>query len=227
MTDSLIFYGHASFGLSLGEHKILVDPFFLNNPANSIDPSDLAADYILISHAHHDHIEDVYSIAERTGALCIAVVEITKQLAKQGLNTHGQHIGGGYHHPFGYLKLTQAAHGSGFPDGSYGGDPAGLLLTTLQGKKIYFAADTGLFGDMRLIGDEGIDVAALPIGDNFTMGPDDALKAVKLLEPKEVIPFHYNTWDTIQQDAPAWAKRVEKESQAKVHLLEAGDSLAL
>jgi L-ascorbate metabolism protein UlaG (beta-lactamase superfamily) len=227
MPDSLIFYGHASFGLSLGEHTILVDPFFLNNPATSIDPGDLSADFILISHAHHDHIEDVYSIAERTGALCISVVEITKQLSKKGLNTHGQHIGGGYHHPFGYLKLTQAAHGSGFPDGSYGGDPSGLLITTLQGKKIYFAADTGLFGDMRLIGDEGIDIAALPIGDNFTMGPDDALKAVKLLEPKEVIPFHYNTWDTIQQDAPAWAKRVEEESQAKVHLLKAGDSLAI
>ena len=107
--------------------------------------------------------------------------------------THGQHLGGGFHYPFGYLKLTQALHGSALPDGSNGGNPAGFLLTTNDRQKIYMACDTGLFGDMRLIGEEGIDLAVLPIGDNFTMGPDDALRAVKLLQPKHVIPIHYST----------------------------------
>jgi L-ascorbate metabolism protein UlaG (beta-lactamase superfamily) len=130
-------------------------------------------------------------------------------------------------HPFGYLKLTLALHGSGLPDGSYGGNPAGLLLTTNDDKKIYMACDTGLFGDMRLIGEEGIDLAVIPIGDNFTMGPDDALKAVKLIQPKHVIPIHYNTWELINQDPDSWANRVKSETGAKVHVLQPGESFNL
>ena len=158
----------------------------------------------------------------------IANFEVANWLSGQGVEkTHPQHIGGGFHHPFGYLKLTQAHHGSGLPDGSYGGNPAGLLLTTTEGEKIYFACDTGLFGDMRLIGDEGIDLAVLPIGDNFTMGPDDALRAVQFIRPRHVIPVHYNTWPLIEQDPNAWAKRVEAETKAQAHVLQPGESFSL
>ncbi|MBU1660656.1 MAG: MBL fold metallo-hydrolase, partial [Chloroflexi bacterium] len=130
-----------------------------------------------------------------------------------------------YKHPFGYLKLTLAIHGSGLPDGSYGGNPAGFLLTTNDGKKIYWACDTGLFGDMKLIGEEGINLAVLPIGDNYTMGPDDALLAVKMLQPKHVIPVHYNTWDVIKADPDAWAARVEAETDTQAHVLKPGECL--
>ena len=148
-------------------------------------------------------------------------------LGSQGVVTHAQHLGGGYQHPFGYLKLTLALHGSGLPDGSYGGNPAGFLLTTAEGEKVYLACDTGLFGDMGLIGEQGIDLAVLPIGDNFTMGPDDALLAVQLIKPKHVVPVHYNTWELIQQDADAWADRVSSETDAEVHVLQPGESLII
>jgi L-ascorbate metabolism protein UlaG (beta-lactamase superfamily) len=225
MINKLIFYGHATYGLELDSHTVLIDPYLTENPVASIKKEDVPADFILISHAHNDHFADAISIAKRTRALCISVVEITKVLAKEGISVHPQHIGGGYQHPFGHLKLVNAAHGSGFLDGSYGGNPAGLLITTHEGKKLYFAADTGLFGDMQLIGEEGIDLAFLPIGDNFTMGPADALRAVKLIHPKLVIPFHYNTWEIIQQDAEAWAKAVEKETSAKARILLPGETM--
>src|SRR6267143_1487582 len=118
---------------------------------------------------------------------------------------HGQQHGGGHAFPFGRVKLTLAFHGSALPDGSYGGNPCGFLFYFKDGTKVYAAADTGLFGDMKLIGEEGIDLAILPIGDNFTMGPDDALRAVQLLQAKKVLPIHYNTWPLIAQDATAWA----------------------
>ena len=143
------------------------------------------------------------------------------------MRTHAQHIGGGHRYPFGYLKLTPALRGSALPDGSYGGNPAGFLLTTPDEKRIYIAGDTGLFGDMQLIGDEGIDLAVLPIGDNYTMGPDDALRAVKLLRPKIVIPVHYNTWEVIAQDPQAWKVRIEAETESKVIVLAPGESLSL
>jgi L-ascorbate metabolism protein UlaG (beta-lactamase superfamily) len=123
--------------------------------------------------------------------------------------------------------LTLALHGSKLPDGSNGGNPCGFLLTTNDGKKFYFAQDTGLFGDMRLIGEEGLDLAVIPIGDNYTMGPADALRAVQMLEPKVVIPIHYNTWDLIAQDANAWKERVEKETNAKVVVLKPGESFSV
>jgi L-ascorbate metabolism protein UlaG (beta-lactamase superfamily) len=166
-------------------------------------------------------------IAKRTGATVISNFEIATWVENQGVKSHGQHLGGGFHHPFGYLKLTQALHGSALPDGSYGGNPAGFLLTTLESSKIYLAMDTGLFGDMRLIGEEGIDLAVLPIGDNYTMGPDDALRAVKLIEPKHVIPIHYDTFDLIAQDVQSWAERVEVETSARVHVLKPGENFTL
>lgn len=227
MSVKVTWLGHAAISLETGGFYVLVDPFLSHNPAAAIKPEQAQADFILVSHGHGDHVGDTESIAKRTGALVIANNEIAVWFSKKGLNTHGQHIGGGYTYPFGYLKLTQALHGSELPDGASGGNPAGFLLTTTEGKKIYLAQDTGLFGDMRLIGEEGIDLAMLPIGDNYTMGPDDALKAVKLIQPKHVIPIHYNTFDLIKQDENTWANLVKMETSTQVHVLKPGESFTL
>jgi L-ascorbate metabolism protein UlaG (beta-lactamase superfamily) len=227
MSFTLTWYGHATLGLEAGGQHILIDPFFSGNPAASTSADKVAADFILVSHGHGDHVGDTAAIVKRTGALVISNFEIASWLGKKGIKAHGQHIGGGFHHPFGYLKLTLALHGSELPDGSNGGNPTGFLLTTQSGEKIYFAQDTGLFGDMKLIGDEGIDLAVLPIGDNFTMGPDDALRAVELLRPKHVVPIHYNTFALIQQDGPAWARRVAEKKLSIPHVLCPGETLTL
>jgi L-ascorbate metabolism protein UlaG (beta-lactamase superfamily) len=227
MTITHTWFGHATQMLDVNGTKLLIDPFFSSNPAATITADKAQADYILVSHGHGDHVGDAVAIAKRTGATVIANFEIINWFEAKGLTkVHAQHIGGGYHHPFGYLKLTQAMHGSALPDGSYGGNPAGFLLTA-DGKKIYLACDTGLFGDMRLIGEEGLDLAVLPIGDNYTMGPDDALRAVKLLQPRHVIPVHYDTWGLIAQDVQAWAKRVSAETSAQVHVSKPGQSFTL
>lgn len=227
MATILTWYGHATLGLETSGYKILIDPFFSGNPVASTSADEVEADYILISHGHSDHLGDTLDIVKRTGAKAITNAEIAGWLNKQGVEAHGQHLGGGYTHPFGYLKLTLALHGSALPDGSNGGNPAGFLLTTNDGRKIYMACDTGLFGDMRLIGQEGIDLAVLPIGDNYTMGPDDALRAVKFLEPKYAIPIHFNTWDLIAQDPNAWAERVQAETSTQVTVLEPGGTFTL
>ncbi len=227
MATTFTWYGHAVLGLETGGYKIIVDPFFSGNPAASTTADKLSADFILITHGHDDHVGDAVPIAKRTGALVISNNEIAEWIGKQGAKSHGQHLGGGFKHPFGYLKLTLALHGSALPDGSNGGNPCGFLLTTNDGKKIYMAGDTGLFGDMALIGEEGLDLAIIPIGDNYTMGPADALRAVKLLKPKHVIPIHFSTWGVIEQDAVAWAKKAQTETGVQVHVLKPGGSFIL
>lgn len=228
MTYKYTWYGHGTHGLKTSGYKVIVDPFFVGNPSASAAPEEVEADFIVVSHGHGDHIGDAINLSKRTGAQVISNFEIVNWLSNQGLEKlHGQHIGGGFNHPFGYLKLTHALHGSGLPDGTYGGSPAGILLTTLADEKIYLACDTGLFAGMKLIGEEGIDLAVLPIGDNFTMGPDDALRAVKMILPKHVIPVHYNTWPVIEQDPYAWASRVEAETDTHPHVLKPGDHFFL
>ncbi|HEY4691588.1 MAG TPA: metal-dependent hydrolase [Anaerolineae bacterium] len=221
MKTLITWYGHAALGIETGGKRLLIDPFLSNNPAATVKPDALVPDYILISHGHGDHVGDAVEIARRINALIISNDEICKWFEeKHGYtHVHSQHIGGGFNYDFGRVKLTQALHGSRLPDGSNGGNPAGFLIYTHEGKRIYDAADTGLFGDMKLIGEEKIDVALLPIGDNYTMGPDDALRAVKLIKPKVVIPIHYNTFDLLAQDAGQWARRVKSATQGKTKVV--------
>ena len=223
----ITYHSHACFGINVGGTHLLIDPFLTGNPLADVSAEQVAADYILVSHGHGDHVGDTVAIAQRTGAKTISNFEIQSWLLAQGVgDAHPLHIGGGFDFPFGRVKLTIAHHGSMLPDGSYGGNPAGFLLT-LEGKRIYHACDTGLFYDMKLIGEEGLDLAILPIGDNFTMGPDDALRAVKFLAPKAVIPIHYDTFDVIKQDPHAFAGRVEAETSAQCVVLKAGETYDL
>lgn len=209
MTITLTYYGHATHSFDINGTQVLVDPFFTDNPVATVSADSLNPNYILITHGHGDHVGDTIAIARRTGAQIIGNFEMTNWFMAQGLDNVGQqHIGGGVHYPFGYVKLTPAWHGSVIEaDGSYGGMPNGFVIEA-DGKRIYTAGDTGLFGDMALIGEDGLDLAILPIGDRFTMGPADALKALKLLKPKRVVPEHYNTWPPIEQDAAKWAADV-------------------
>jgi len=227
METIFTYYGHSTFGLKIGEHQLLIDPFFSGNPHVDPEINHLGADFILVTHGHGDHVGDTVEIAQRTGALTVACFEVANWLGEQGIETHAQHIGGGYHHPFGYLKMTQALHGSSLPDGSYGGMPGGFLITTADDFTIYISGDTGLFPGMALLGEEGIDFAALPIGDNFTMGPKDALRAVKMLQPRRVLPTHYNTFDLIKQDPEQWKKQVEDQTDTEVVILQPSESLQL
>lgn len=227
MTVKITWFGHAAFLIETNGTRLLTDPFMTGNPLCPVTAEEVSADYLLVSHGHGDHLGDTVEIARRTGATVISNFEIANWLGAKGVeNCHPQHIGGGFDHPWGRVKLTIAHHGSAMPDGAYGGNPCGFLFT-IEGKRIYHACDTGLFYDMKLIGEEGIDLAILPIGDNFTMGPDDALRAVKLVEPKKVVPIHYNTFDVIKQDPDAWAVRVEKETATECRVMKPGDSLDL
>lgn len=209
MSVSVTWHGHSTFTLDVNGTKILIDPYFDDNPSATKKADEVEADVILLTHGHSDHVADTLSIAKRTGAKVIANFEIVGWVSGQGHeNCHPQHIGGGWQHDFGHVKMTPALHGSGLPDGSYGGMPGGFLLT-LEGKKIYVSGDTALFSDMALIGADGLDLAILCVGDNFTMGPQDALLSLEYLNPKAVIPCHYNTWPLIAVDIDGWAEQVK------------------
>ncbi len=227
MTTDITWYGHAAIGIKTDGHFLLVDPYLTGNPLASEKAENLTPEYILVTHGHGDHLGDTRPIAKRTGATVIGNTEICSWIAKSEIKNHGMQIGGGYRFPFGYVKLTLALHGSVLPDGTFGGNPCGFLITTNDGKKIYLAGDTGLFGDMALIGEEGIDLAMLPIGGNYTMDPDDALRAVMMIKPKLVIPIHYDTFEVIKQNPHAWAERVKSETSSSVKVIKPGDSFAL
>lgn len=228
MSVELTWYGHATWMLSTAEHKILVDPFFADNPATDVDPADIEADFVLITHGHFDHVADAASITNRCGAKLVANYEIATWFAeKHGVaDPIGMNLGGTVSLPFGSAKMTLAHHSSQLPDGSYGGNPGGFVVET-SGRRIYFAGDTALFSDMSLIGNQTLDAAILPIGDLFTMGIDDSVKATRLLSPKVVVPGHYNTWPPIEQDCSSWAKMISDETDARPVVLGVGETVAL
>ncbi|MBP1968892.1 L-ascorbate metabolism protein UlaG (beta-lactamase superfamily) [Virgibacillus natechei] len=207
------YHGHSVVKIETSNHTILMDPFISGNEACDLDADTVKADVILLTHGHNDHVGDTVDIAKRNEALVVAPNELANYLESKGLNTHPMHIGGKHDFDFGRVKFTQAFHGSAYTedDGTiiYTGMPAGILLTA-EGNTIYHVGDTGLFSDLRLIGEMNeIDVAFVPIGDNFTMGPEDALVAADWIEAKIVVPVHFNTFPLIEQDAEDFAKKVQ------------------
>jgi L-ascorbate metabolism protein UlaG (beta-lactamase superfamily) len=228
MSTTITYHGHSCFSIVSDGKHLLIDPFLSNNPTAKIAASQLKPDFILLSHGHSDHVGDTAAIAKRTGALVICNYEISSWLGKQGVqNIHPLHIGGGNRFPFGRCKMTIAHHGSGLPDGAYGGNPAGFLLKLNDGKTIYFSGDTALTYDMKWLAEERVDVAILCVGDNFTMGPDDALKSIRLIEPKTVIPCHYGTWPYIDIDVEEFQARCQAETAAACALLHVEESFSV
>ncbi|MBW6463891.1 MAG: metal-dependent hydrolase [Firmicutes bacterium] len=217
----ITFFGHAGFRMREGgKETLLFDPFITNNPLAPIKLGQINADYILISHGHFDHLGDAYEIAKKCDATIISTAEIAGQAGEKGLNSHAQHLGGRHKFPFGSVKLTLAFHGAGIP----GGHACGFVVE-YYGKKIYFAGDTALFGDMKLIGElDKLDLALLPIGDNFTMGIDDAVIAASFLKADKIIPYHYNTWPLIEVDPVEFKEKVEAKTESSCVILLPGET---
>jgi len=213
----LTFLSHSAWLIENDRYTIAIDPFLEGNPMAKVKPSDIKADYIIVTHAHGDHLGDAIPMAKASNGTIISNFEIFNYCQSKGANAHPLHIGGGHDFPFGRVKLTPAWHGSSFPDGGYGGTPAGCLVT-IDGKTIYHTGDTGLFMDMQLIGEMNpVDIFLVNIGDNFTMGIEDAVKAVELVKPKLSIPMHYKTFDVIDTDPHDFAAKVESKGfKAKV-----------
>ena len=230
MSVKLTWLGHSAFALDVDGHSVVIDPFLTGNPLASTTPDQLASvEVILLTHGHGDHVGDTVSIAQRTDASVVTNFEIGNWLDAKGVKTtYGLNVGGHFDFGFMSVKSTPAIYSSSLPDGTYGGLSCGYLITTQDsGLKLYFAGDTALFSDMQLIGEVGIDLAFLPIGDYFTMGPDDALKAVSYVKPRVVVPMHYNTFPPIMQEASAWANRVSSETSAQPIILDPGGSYTL
>lgn len=221
------FHGHSIVKIQTNGKTILIDPFITGNDLTDLVALDEEPDVILLTHGHNDHVGDTMDIAKRENALVVAPNELAVYLGFQGVKTHGMNIGGAKEFDFGTVKYTQAFHSSSYTTADneiiYTGMPAGLLLT-IEGKTIYHAGDTSLFSDMKLYAEDGIDVAFLPIGDNFTMGPKDAAKAVEILQPKLTVPVHYNTFPPIKQD-PEDFKALVKSHEVKI--MQPGDSIEL
>ena len=220
----LTYLSHSAWLIETGQHIIAIDPFLEGNPMAKVKPSDINADYIIVTHAHGDHLGDSIPMAKASGGTIISNFEIINYVTAQGAKGHPMHIGGAHEFPFGKVKLTPAWHGSSFPDGGYGGTPAGVVVS-VEGKNIYHTGDTGLFMDMQLIGQlTPIDIFLVNIGDNFTMGIDDAVKAVEFVKPKLTIPMHYKTFDVIDVDPQEFVDKV-KAKGFDVKLLGIGKSL--
>ena len=222
----LRYLGHSAVQLLAGDDEILIDPFVTGNPKAVVGVDELDPSHIVVTHAHGDHWGDAADIARRGGATIVSNAEIAGYARRLGVKAHGMNTGGRHQFGFGTVTITQTLHSSSFDDGTYGGMPMGVIVE-IGGLRVYHAGDTALFSDMRFIGGRGLDVALLPIGDNFTMGPDDAIEAVKLLEPKLVIPIHYDTFPLIAQDGAAFAARLEAETTARCAPLRPGDSVEL
>ena len=223
----ITFYGHASLGIQIDDVNILVDPFISpNEKASGIDIDSLKADYILVTHAHQDHIVDVEAIAKRTKAVVVSNFEIVSHYEKLGIEGHPMNHGGKWDFEFGTLKYVTAIHTSSFPDGSYGGQPGGFVLES-ERKNIYIAGDTALTFDMKLIPlQTKLDLAILPIGDNFTMGVDDAILASDFVNCDKVLGYHYDTFGYIEIDHEE-AKRKFFEKNKDLMLLEIGEHIEL
>lgn len=227
---SLMFIGHSAFHLTDGTNSVLVDPYITGNPTATVEVSEFSPDTILLTHAHNDHMGDTVSLAKRAGSHVIALFEIANWLGSQGVaNTTGGNIGGTIAFDGGTVKFTPAWHTSSYSDehGIHAYTPPAGLVVRFGGKTIYFAGDTCLFSDMKLIGEEGLDIAVIPIGDAFTMGPTDAQRAVGFLNPKVVIPCHYNTFPPIRQDAGLFKRETEERTGVRVEVLKPGTTIDL
>ena len=226
----LTYLGHDAFLLEGGGSRLIFDPFLTGNPLATAAPSDIFVDYVLLTHGHGDHLGDGIKIAKTNNATVIAPFELASYCVKEGCVAHPMHIGGGFDFPFGRVKLTIAHHGSGADLGgatlAYMGNPCGYLVT-IEGVTVYHAGDTGLFLDMKLIGErQKIDVALLPIGDNFTMGIEDAVQAIDFLRPRMTIPMHYKTFDVIAVDPHDFQHRAEAAGH-KVMVLDFGGHIEI
>ena len=222
------YFGHSCFLVETAQARLVLDPFFTGNPVCPARLADIQCDYVLVSHGHDDHSGDALALAQQCNATLIANYEIAEYFAAKGARTHGMNPGGSFTFPFGRVKLTLAHHSSSFEAGLapvYMGTPCGLLIHA-DDQNLYHAGDTALFLDMQLICRRGLDLALLPIGDNFTMGPDDALTALDFLQPRITVPMHYNTWPIIRQDAADFARRAGLAGY-QVKVLAPGSALTL
>ncbi|PFZ06305.1 metal-dependent hydrolase [Bacillus pseudomycoides] len=223
------YHGHSVVKIEANGNVILIDPFLTGNPKTDLKAEDVKVDAIILSHGHGDHVGDTVALAKKNKAVVVAPFELATFLGWRGVNTHPMHIGGSHVFDFGKVKFTQAFHGSSYIDEenqtiTYTGMPAGILFTAEE-KTVYHAGDTALFSDMKLIGSlNNIDLAFLPIGDNFTMGPEDAVLAAEWIGAKTVVPMHYNTFPVIQQDPHLF---VQKLTSSTGKVLEAGESITL